>query len=182
MSIISEAPESAHSSEFYLKNKEICENWESHIISEGGEVDGSYNSWAIYFHGNIDKHNVSFQIQKSSIDNGGILIPAKKSIRKQSILLFSNISMKGSFVVRKKSFLDKTGLSSYKEINKDYSTNSKGRSNELDKLIKCLKQYLDQKEIKEFFFNKSTKQLQITFKKVLEEPLIIEDLYKALKN
>ena len=182
MSIESKAPESAHSSEFYLKNKEFCENWESHIISEGGEVDGSYTSWAIYFHGKIERYSVSLQIQKSNIDNGSILIPAKKSIRKESILLFNDIKMKESFVVRKKSFLDKTGLSSYKEINQNYSTNSKGRSNELDKLIKCLKQYLDQKEIKEFFFNKSTKQFQITFKKVLEEPLIIEDLYKALKN
>ena len=176
MPIESKAPEAAHSSEFYLENKAICEAWEDYTLQNGGTIDGSYTSWAIYFHGEIPKLNCSFQIQKSNIDNGSILIPAKKSIRKQSILLFSNVSLKASFIIRKKTFLDKIGLSSYKEVNQYYSTNSRGSTNTIEALLKFLKLYLDQKEIQEFFYNKTTKQFQITFNHLIESPSIIEEI------
>lgn len=179
--IESKAPESAHTSEFYLENKVICEAWESFTLQNGGTIDGSYTSWAIYFHGEIPKLNASFQIQKSNIDNGSVLIPAKKSIRKQSVLLFSNVSLKSSFIIRKKSFLDKIGLSSYKEVNANYATNSKGRTDDIDIFLKHLKVYLDDKSVKEFFYNKATKQLQFTFDHLIESPLIVEEISSILK-
>ena len=181
MSIKSEAAEHAKSSRFYIANETFCNTWEAYINDNNGTVEGSFTSWAIYFHGALPKYDVTFQIKKASTTNGNILIPSKKNIREDSILLFANVSFfKESFVVRKKSFLDKIGMSTFKEINQFYSSNSKGMSANLEVILKYLAPHFEDKSIKEFFYNKSTKQFQITFNKLIDNPQIIEEIKTSL--
>lgn len=183
MAIESKANEDAKTSSFYLYNKEISEGWENFANDNGGDVEGGYSEWAININGNIPQFNCTFLVKKSTISNGSLLIPANKSIRHETILLFSDKPVfKEKFIIRRKSFLDKLGLSSYSSLNRYYAIQKENSLNELSSIAKYLKDYINGKFVKEMFYNNSTQQFQITFNQLIEEPKMVEEIALILSK
>ncbi len=76
-------------SDFFLRNKELCQRWQEFIESNYGSIDGKYSAWALHLQATFVKNDInwSFQINKSTLTNGNLVTrnkPAETVVCKAS--------------------------------------------------------------------------------------------------
>ncbi|SFT35328.1 hypothetical protein SAMN05216474_0055 [Lishizhenia tianjinensis] len=121
MPLKSNATADEKTSPFYLKNEELCREWENYITEKNGQLKGVYNASSFHIEGRIETTNTwSIEVKKATFSSGNLLLSSKYQNLQEILTLSTKISntTSGNFRICKSIFKRKSQKHPlYKKVN-----------------------------------------------------------------
>ncbi len=178
MPVTPDASQDEFSSPFFLKNKEICEEFDAIMIQLGGNTKGSYNAWSYNASGKVPHpYKWEFRIKKATFSSGSLMFSPKKQnqLLKTKWIARSFYSDCHPFLIRRKRNFDflriqLSDLWSRHQKFPSYFIRSSSPSHTLIyQLSEILDKLYDSKELQLVSYQNNTLKIELQTEKIYPE-------------